>query len=223
MLLTFGTAFSDQNFGKTGSGVAAGTIFAESPTVGIVATVAIDALVAKLGRIARTGMAGRADQARMLAGQGIAGLAIVIEPPGLPVGCVMTVLTLRRRSQSALVMIVNVARCTGRAFGRKRLVGVASRADQLRMLAKQREAGEVMIEAHAADPGFGIVAIAAIGAQFAEMLVVLDVARDAVGGQLHFQRWLDMATLALRGGVLSGERKARHGVVIEAGDFPVCH
>jgi len=91
----------------------------------IVAAVAIDTLVAQLGRIARPGMASRADQPLVLAGQSEAGLAIVIEPPDFPVGRVVAVLALGRRAQRPGMPRVGVTGSAGRAFGGKALVGVA--------------------------------------------------------------------------------------------------
>lgn len=85
---------------------------------------AVNALVPDLGRIARPGMARRTDQPFVLPRQGKFGLAIMIEPPHFPVGCVVTILALGRLAQRSLVSLVLVTGRAGQPFGGKALVGV---------------------------------------------------------------------------------------------------
>lgn len=85
---------------------------------------AVNALTAQLGRIARPGMARRTDQTLMLAGQGKTGLLIMIEPPDLPIGRIVAVLAWRWCSQCSGMAGVSMASRTIGAFGSEGLVCV---------------------------------------------------------------------------------------------------
>lgn len=86
--------------------MAALTILAEAAVVDVIATMAGNALSRQLARIAGPRMACRADQTLVLAGQGKAGLCVMIESPDLPVDRVMAILAVGWRAQRSLVVLV---------------------------------------------------------------------------------------------------------------------
>lgn len=97
---------------------------------------------------------------------------------------------------------------------------MAGCAGLARVTAKQREAGQFMIERHFGLPVDAIMAAAAIGTKLAEMGIVLCVARCTIDRQLKFARGTNMTCFAPRRGVLADEREASHRGVIEADDLP---
>lgn len=79
------------------------------------------------------------------------------------------------------MMLVGMAVLTGRALGCKGLVRMTTCAGQRGMFAKQREAGQIVVEPDLRGPGAAVVATCAVLSQFAGVDIVLGVA----GAALH--------------------------------------
>src|SRR5262249_11206976 len=92
---------------------------------------------------------------------------------------------------------------------------VAARALDLLVLAEQREAAEVMVEAHVLLPGDFAVARGAALAELPGVRIVSAMATDAVFRGLRHGDVLDMARGALRRRVRAVQREVRVARVIE--------
>ena len=89
--------------------MALAAVISEFAAMDIVPSVAAAAIACQIARIAGPAMAGRADKADMFSSQGKVGLQIVIEPPGFPIDCVVTVTAGCRIAQCPHVVFVLVA------------------------------------------------------------------------------------------------------------------
>lgn len=89
------------------------------------------------------------------------------------------------------------------------------------MLADQGEARQRVIENDAVFPRDNIVATRAITPKLAFVLVVIDVAPDALDRKFYGVRWLLVAGCAYKRLMSARQRKPRHLIVIETAVFPV--
>jgi len=88
------------------------------------------------------------------------------------------------------------------------------------MLAEQRKARQVVIEAHTFGPARGSMASATFATQLAGMRVLLGVTRTALRGQLELAWRPGVAGFAPRRCVLSSQREPGHRIVVEVDRFP---
>src|SRR3990167_8758511 len=163
------TALGNDDVGEAPGGVTAFAIFTKSAAVDVIAAVTGDAPGRQLARIARADMAGRADKPLVPSGQLIVGLAVVIEAPDLPVSAVVAAAALRRGAERTLVMLVIMTVSTGDALGGEGLVGMASDALHLRVLAEQRKARQIVVKT---DLRLPVGAVMAPAAGLAELALV---------------------------------------------------
>lgn len=205
---------------ETARHVAAFAVFAKPAVVDVIAAVAGDALRAQLCRITGAHMAGRTDQTPVAACQRKACRAIMIELPGLPVRCRMTVAAGGRRSQCADMVPVIMTIGAGGAFCRERPVCMTAGACHLGMISQQRKTCEIVIESDVGLPVVAVVAAPARLAQLSGVCILGRMARSAFGRRPRFAGGNSMAGFALCQGVPTGQRKAGHRVVVEVDRLP---
>lgn len=166
-------------------------------------------------------MAGGTDQSDMLSRQRETRRGIMIKFPDFPTRYGMAFGTCGRDTERAEVMIINMTRLAGDALGGKCLIHVAFFTFDRRMLAQQREARQLMIEQAMVFPFDTIVTIGAFRAEIARMfIIILVTAHTSDRWQFDVGR-LEVTCFAFHRLVSAGEGKARHRIMIEAGDLPI--
>lgn len=197
------------------------TVVAEPAPMDVVAAMTIAAAGAEFGRIARPGVAGRANEPLVLSGQCEAGLGIVVEAPHLPIGGVVAIAAFGWRTQCSLMMRILVAIGASRARRGESLVLVTRLAFDLRMLAEKRERSQRMVETDIGFPVVGIVTAPARRAQFRPVYVVFVMTGGTLRDQFDLVRSFHMAILAASRRVFAQQREVGHRVVVEIDFLPI--
>ncbi len=94
----------------------------------------------------------------MLSGEFKACFSAMVEGPGLPALCVVALGAGGRFSETSQMMVINVTGSAGHALCSKTLVSMAASTSNSRMLSRQWETRQFMIEQYTLFPAINIMA-----------------------------------------------------------------
>lgn len=118
-------------------------------------------------------------------------------------------------------MIVGMTCPARNALSRKTLILMALGTRERRMFAKQRKAGQRVVEGDFFLPAYRIVTTRTVGTELALVHIVVGVAAYACDRELYRARRLFVAGIAFERLVRTAQRKASHRVVVEIALLPV--
>ncbi len=193
----------------------------ETTLVDVVALVTGDAVGLQTNFfLHRLSVAGVAVQIPMSAGEGVVGLATVIEGPQTPVGGVVALGAVTAQTPAVGPCIVApVATYAGAGSALEFGAQVTGLTRHDPMYPQEREVGEVVVETHIHDPGPATVAVTATLALLTAVAVVPLVTRETVTRQRLVQG-TTMALSAGEGTVGAFQRVVGVAPVVEGGTHP---